>query len=507
MELRLDLQHKRFDTAPIARLFTQGENNVDVITLRGAKMYGELDASQLTFILRAVSEKDTLVEQQLTATTDGDDLVLTWMVTEDFTAVSGLLHLKLRGIDTAGNVVLKLGAEPIYIQADIQGDYAPPQDVLTKALNDMRGQVAAAEEQAGIAKTEADRLVQAGVNFKVLGFYQTLEKLQTAVPNPARGDAYGVGDNPVYVYVWSGTEWQPGQELGIDLTTYYTKTEVDNIINNPPAWYIQSNPNLLINGDFSIWQRGSTFTNVQDYTFTADRWAIGTGGNGKPDVTGGNFEMSITSKSDSDKIALHQKIENGYWLYRGKMVTLSANIDGIRYNATMIVPIVLDKYEKWFSLTEDVEVSIASTGNGTIYPVIQLLGNNKTWKISQVKLELGDHATPFTSRLAEEEVALCQRYFVSNASSITSTLCLQAIDPTAVTGGFQFPTKMRAIPSVQPTMNVRRIKNDTYFNISVNSASNFLIDNRGFSAIYNISSAPFVVGEWYSFNYSFDAEI
>lgn len=411
--------------ANLQNIAVQNDQNSKMVTLQMPRYFDGNDLSKHSIYLKTVSDggRDDVLFNNVSV---GDtSLIFEWTLKPPQTSYNGKLNLQLYVMGTdfkwetepaSVNIIRSIDADPVIPMTP------PIMDSFIQQLNAIKGQAeghaqaaadaaATATQQAGIAKTEADRIVQAGANFKVLGFYLTLDALQTAVPNPARSDAYGVGDNPVHVYVWSGTEWQPGQALGIDLTAYYTKTEVDNIINNPPAWYIQSNPNLLINGDFSIWQRGSTFTNVQDYTFTADRWAIGTGGNGKPDVTGGNFEMSITSKSDSDEIALHQKIENGYWLYKGKTVTLSANIDGVRYSATMRVPIALDKYEQWFSFREDVEVSIASTGNGTIYPVIQLLGNNKTWKISQVKLELGDHATPFVPRLNGEELALCQRYY------------------------------------------------------------------------------------------------
>lgn len=45
----------------------------------------------------------------------------------------------------------------------------------------------------------------AGRNFTILGYYESLEKLVSAVPSPEAGDSYGVGQEPTYnVYTWDG---------------------------------------------------------------------------------------------------------------------------------------------------------------------------------------------------------------------------------------------------------------------------------------------------------------
>ena len=42
----------------------------------------------------------------------------------------------------------------------------------------------------------------------ILGNYATVSALEAAVPNPERGDAYGVGSAAPYdVYIWNGSEW------------------------------------------------------------------------------------------------------------------------------------------------------------------------------------------------------------------------------------------------------------------------------------------------------------
>lgn len=47
-----------------------------------------------------------------------------------------------------------------------------------------------------------------GTSFKISGYFNTLEELQSGVPAPSVGDAYGVGENAPYnIYIYSGSEW------------------------------------------------------------------------------------------------------------------------------------------------------------------------------------------------------------------------------------------------------------------------------------------------------------
>lgn len=49
---------------------------------------------------------------------------------------------------------------------------------------------------------------ETGNGFKILGYYSSLEELQSSVVSPEIGDAYGVGTQAPYsIYIWSGSEW------------------------------------------------------------------------------------------------------------------------------------------------------------------------------------------------------------------------------------------------------------------------------------------------------------
>ena len=57
---------------------------------------------------------------------------------------------------------------------------------------------------------------EAGSSFAILGYFDTLDALKAAVPNPKAGDVYGVGTAPPYnIYIWDSVhgKWVPNGNL------------------------------------------------------------------------------------------------------------------------------------------------------------------------------------------------------------------------------------------------------------------------------------------------------
>lgn len=98
-----------------------------------------------------------------------------------------------------------------------------------KALLSEKAKIATTLSGYGITdaytKTEVDAKLSAAVHYK--GAVATYDKLPT---NAEIGDMYDVTANG-HNYCWNGTTWD---DLGglVDLSSYYTKTEVDNKLNN-----------------------------------------------------------------------------------------------------------------------------------------------------------------------------------------------------------------------------------------------------------------------------------
>ena len=175
------------------------------------------------------------------------------------------------------------------------------------------------------------------------------------------------------------------------------------------------NPNLLINGDFSVNQRGLTSYAMKDAAYskqyTVDRWYIaGAAGTDKGNLAVEEGGVVFTSNIQYGEIG--QMIED-YKLLRGKTVTLSCKVS----NATQLFRLLA--YTNQTQLAScDIESEVASV-TFTIPNDIQdlrVLINSRTAesssiKIHYIKLEVGSIATPCSPRPYAEELAICKRYY------------------------------------------------------------------------------------------------
>lgn len=153
-----------------------------------------------------------------------------------------------------------------------------------------------------------------------------------------------------------------------------------------------SHPNLLINGDFQVWQRGTSFTSgFVGGVYTADRWRVFGNEGSSIKVEKVTDGMKITAVTSGAVALITQKFEaNLKTFLNGKKVTFSAEIDGVTVKNTYTYG-----SGDAFDISYQV-LSAATAGNSTI--------------IKNVKLELGEISTPFSPRPIAEELLLCQRY-------------------------------------------------------------------------------------------------
>lgn len=209
-----------------------------------------------------------------------------------------------------------------------------------------------------------------------------------------------------------------------------------------------SNPNLLINGDFQIWQMGTSF-NASGYT--ADRW-FGTNAN-------------LTEKSDSGiKITHNSTVTDTWWVRQyientdnlvGQKITISAKVKKSRdfsCNIRSCFPTEINvqvPYSEgnWVTVSITLTVAKQTSGYASVGFVSDgTLQNGDILEIAWVKLELGNVATPFIPRPYAEELALCQRFTLKNGPNTGMY--------GGVTGSYIFvtlntPTSMRAIPGIK----------------------------------------------------------
>jgi hypothetical protein len=228
--------------------------------------------------------------------------------------------------------------------------------------------------------------------------------------------------------------------------------------------YGQAGKNKIINGDFGIWQRGTTFTSPALFGYAADRWQTvcsGTVGGlvlsqqaftaGAAPVAGyeGQFFLRqvTTSQTGGTVQALATRLED-VRDYAGQTVTLSfwAKADAARTWSSRLIQSFgsggsadvttsgasLSVTTAWARFTQTFTVPSISgktIGAGSyLYVIIDgVLNTGQTMDIWGVQLEYGSVATPFQTASGgspQAELAMCQRYYyrITNdgASSYTN---------------------------------------------------------------------------------------
>ena len=265
-------------------------------------------------------------------------------------------------------------------------------------------------------------------------------------------------------------------------------------------------PNILINGDFQINQRRLTTYNA--YGYTVDRWRFGGALITGQSVEKTSFGIKITA---SETEAYIEQYIEGADKYINKTLTLSAcdSSDNI-YHVTG----VLDTSGTGVVIeikTGDVEIGSVYFDYATwfvdLFRVVVMANPGQTLNIKWVKLELNDHPTPFIPRPSGEELALCHRYYEFSDISADNSSQLQANSTKSLLGGILFKVKKRVNPTVGIASQIRRINTGEL--ITVVGSYNASADTNGMKYIdnINVSSPPFIIGEWYSFAYIADAEI
>ena len=205
--------------------------------------------------------------------------------------------------------------------------------------------------------------------------------------------------------------------------------------------------NRIINGNFDIWQRGTSFSNPND-TYTADRFLVVPGGGttgdtvsqqtftpGQTDVPGEpTYFLRFAIGATSANRVMHHRIED-VRTFAGQTCTLSfyakasvAHSSTVEFQqnfgsggstAVTQSPIAYTMSTSWQKFTFTITLpSIAGKTIGTssylyISFIRSLPASSVSIDIAQMQFEKGPQATAFDARPFGTELALCQRYFIS----------------------------------------------------------------------------------------------
>lgn len=257
--------------------------------------------------------------------------------------------------------------------------------------------------------------------------------------------------------------------------------------------------NAIINGDFRIWQRGTSFSNPATGSFAADRWSVvwdGTGATrtvsqqaftpGSAPTTGyeGQFfyRFAQSVAGSGGTYNLFQNRMEDVRTYAGQVVTISfwakasASMSLVRLNleqdfgaggspsgavSTDLANTNFAITTSWQRFTYTTTVpsisgkTIGTTHSGYLGLRFWLPVNSTfTLDVWGVQVELGSVATPFETATGtiQGELAACQRYYFRNsAASNANAFFANGFNnaTTSIYGLYNFPVSMRTAPTLE----------------------------------------------------------
>jgi hypothetical protein len=313
--------------------------------------------------------------------------------------------------------------------------------------------------------------------------------------------------------------------VGLPLKTTYVDGEVFsasdindtngtvNLVGQTTNFY--AGKNKIINGDFGVWQRGTSFSNPANGSFQADRFSWGTIGTG---VTATISQQTFTA--GTAPIAGYEG--TFYWRYNqtntgvGNSLNLLVHkIEDVRTFAGQTATLSFwGKADSSRSLTVDLEQDFGSGGSGAVSSTSASLsfttawtrfsytvslasisgktigtgsnlkmrlflpaGTTSTIDIWGVQLEAGSTATAFQTATGtiQGELAACQRYYYRNTAAgnaFTNLLMGFNAGSTQATFIVPLPVSLRVVPTSLDYGNLQLTNNlGNDYSISAGSIS------------------------------------
>ena len=213
--------------------------------------------------------------------------------------------------------------------------------------------------------------------------------------------------------------------------------------------------NRIINGNLSVWQRGTTGS-LSSYGYVADRWAGGqfntqtmARSTSVPSTAGSIFQYSLQAQrpngaTNTGLISAVQIIESvniydlagqtvtlSFWAKAGANFSAASSLLGIQIQTGTVA----DQggaypYYSWTGVAQPVNTTQAITTTWTKYTFTGTLGSgvleaavvfyftpvgtagaDDSFYITGVQLEVGSVATPYERQIYSDQLAQCQRYY------------------------------------------------------------------------------------------------
>jgi hypothetical protein len=288
------------------------------------------------------------------------------------------------------------------------------------------------------------------------------------------------------------------------------------------------NYNYIINGDFQVWQRGTSFTPTSGTTtYVADRWAMASISPVTYSQT--NTGLRITNTTDfTVNSRFQQSIEVPKSL-QGKTVTLSFKVKCsvnknigvaiVPYNEAVIASkaVAITSTSQVYSITltlptgkDIISVIFGLSTNTTSYNGLTAVTNFPVCTIDfeWVKLEYGSIATPFVPRLYVEELALCQRYYevipYTPSDSISSSGT-----PGFIINTIPYKVQKRIIPTVifKDSTGTAGYCSRGIIASSINNGQPITLNGTSSTSIMVVESSSGTAATYIGYSATVDAEI
>ena len=216
-----------------------------------------------------------------------------------------------------------------------------------------------------------------------------------------------------YVTEGVGTSVTVGGVPQISWSADFVEEEKEKSVDNPIVHRNEiSNPNLLINGRFTVNQRAIDTKTVDSVQYTVDRWMLWLD-SGSATVSTGLSGVTVNNSSNTSRVIFRQYLEDGIMSQiRGQKITCSVYMNRTIYSFTTTVPIS-DVYavRTIGSVSLPIgEFRFVETPNA--YAVDVYINAGSIAYINYVKMETGENVTPMSITPYGEELAKCQRYFI-----------------------------------------------------------------------------------------------
>lgn len=174
------------------------------------------------------------------------------------------------------------------------------------------------------------------------------------------------------------------------------------------------NPNLLINGDFRVNQRGKTEYNTAR-TYFVDRWFMQ-----ESDLVFNVATKTLSNIGEGTKY-IYQKLEDTSSLL-GKILTISAKINNVVYSRTITMPETLPTANALIGSSFNFNKGTCYLyfyNSPKVFGLVISLNQGQSIIIDYAKLEVGSIATANSPRPYAEEIPMCMRYYQIRSNTYT----------------------------------------------------------------------------------------